>query len=62
MIDVNASNVKLRDRAIRILSQLSNADAETARTALEKNGWVIRKAWEQIRKAPPSRNSRRPEP
>jgi N-acetylmuramic acid 6-phosphate etherase len=60
MIDVNASNVKLRDRAARILSQLSNADMEIARRALERNGWVIRKAWEQIRKKPSSRKNRQP--
>jgi len=44
MIDVKASNSKLRDRAIRIVQQLTGADSENARKALEKSHWQIRDA------------------
>lgn len=44
MIDVKASNTKLRDRAIRIVQQLTNWDYERARRALEKANWQIKKA------------------
>lgn len=41
MVDVNASNVKLRDRAVRIVRELTGADADAARTALEQSGWMV---------------------
>ena len=44
MIDVKASNTKLRDRAVRIVQQLTNWDYERARRALEKHNWEIKKA------------------
>ena len=44
MIDLNPSNTKLRDRATRIVQELAQVDAPTARQALESNGWVIRQA------------------
>jgi N-acetylmuramic acid 6-phosphate etherase len=44
MVDVNPSNQKLRDRAIRIVQSLTGTDGDAARAALEKSGWVIRKA------------------
>lgn len=44
MIDVKASNVKLQDRAARIVVELTAAPYEQARTALEKVGWDIKKA------------------
>jgi N-acetylmuramic acid 6-phosphate etherase len=44
MIDVHASNDKLRDRAVRILQALTRADDATARAALERTGWKIREA------------------
>ena len=36
MIDLNPSNSKLRERAVRILMQLENCGSETAREALGK--------------------------
>ena len=48
MVDLNPSNVKLRDRAVRIVRELTGADAATARTALEKSGWVVKTAWRLI--------------
>jgi N-acetylmuramic acid 6-phosphate etherase len=50
MIDLNPSNIKLRDRATRIVSELSDTDYETARAALESNGWIVKKAWEELKR------------
>lgn len=44
MVDLNPANVKLRDRATRIVQELTNADYESARKALEHSGWVVKKA------------------
>jgi len=44
MIDVKASNTKLRDRAARIVQELTQADYATARRALEKANWRIKEA------------------
>src|SRR5260221_588352 len=49
MIDVKASNTKLRDRATRIVQELTGADYETARSAMEKTGWKIKAALGKIR-------------
>ena len=45
MVDLNPSNVKLRDRAIRILRELTGCSADAAKAALEQNGWVVKDAW-----------------
>lgn len=50
MVDLNPSNVKLRDRACRIVSELTGCSTETARAALEKNGWVVKAAWKSLQK------------
>ena len=44
MIDLNPANVKLRDRAVRIVQSLTGADYSAAQRALERSGWVIKKA------------------
>jgi N-acetylmuramic acid 6-phosphate etherase len=44
MIDVNPSNLKLRDRAVRIVRVLAGVDEAEARAALEKSGWVVKRA------------------
>ena len=44
MIDLNPSNSKLRDRAIRIVRDLTGTDEAAARQALVANGWVVRQA------------------
>ncbi|MEQ2005661.1 MAG: N-acetylmuramic acid 6-phosphate etherase, partial [Limisphaerales bacterium] len=54
MVDVNPSNVKLRDRAVRIVCELTGADYETAKAALEKSGWVVKAAWKRL--GAPARN------
>jgi len=44
MIDVKASNNKLRDRATRIVQELTGADYVAAQAALLKAHWKIRPA------------------
>ena len=44
MIDLNPSNSKLRDRAVRIVRELTGADEAAARQALEASGWNVREA------------------
>jgi N-acetylmuramic acid 6-phosphate etherase len=44
MIDVNASNTKLRDRAVRIVRELTGADYAAAEAALVKSDWKIQGA------------------
>lgn len=44
MIDLNPSNIKLQDRAVRILRELCGVDYETAKKALEDSRWVIKDA------------------
>jgi N-acetylglucosamine-6-phosphate deacetylase len=39
MVDVRATNAKLRDRALRIVESVTGADRQTAGTALEAAGW-----------------------
>jgi len=42
MIDLNATNTKLRDRAARMVAELTDSDYNSARTQLEENGWDLR--------------------
>jgi len=49
-VDVNPTNVKLRDRAVRIVRELTGVDDARARAALEKSGWVIKAAWRRLRR------------
>jgi N-acetylmuramic acid 6-phosphate etherase len=44
MIDLKPSNSKLRGRAIRIVRELTGAEEEAARQALESSDWIIRQA------------------
>jgi N-acetylmuramic acid 6-phosphate etherase len=44
MVDMNPSNVKLRDRAVRIVQELRGVDYATAEQALRDSGWVIKRA------------------
>ena len=46
MVDVRASNAKLRDRATRMVQKALNCDAAKARTLLTQNGWNVRRALE----------------
>jgi N-acetylmuramic acid 6-phosphate etherase len=49
MVDLNPSNVKLRDRAVRIVRELTGTDSATANAALEESGWVVKKAWQRLK-------------
>jgi N-acetylmuramic acid 6-phosphate etherase len=48
MIDLHASNSKLRDRAIRLVAQLSRSDYESARQQLKANDWNLRAVVDKI--------------
>jgi N-acetylmuramic acid 6-phosphate etherase len=48
MIDVNPSNTKLRERAIRIVRELSGCGVDEARRALEESRWVVKDAWHAL--------------
>ncbi len=50
MTDLNPSNVKLRDRAVRIVQELRNVDYATAHRALENSRWVVKKACAKLRR------------
>jgi N-acetylmuramic acid 6-phosphate etherase len=50
MVDLNPANLKLRDRAVRILGELSGVDPATARRALEKSDWAVKEAWRRLRR------------
>jgi N-acetylmuramic acid 6-phosphate (MurNAc-6-P) etherase len=47
--------VKLRDRAIRIVQELTGCSSKQARGALEKNRWIVKNAWAQVRQDAPKR-------
>ena len=60
MIDVSASNTKLRDRATRIVRDLTGADYAASRAALERTGWNILAACRRLGggRGAPQRTSR----
>lgn len=49
MVDVRPANAKLRARAVRIVKELTGANEQLARSALEKARWNIRKALHLIK-------------
>ena len=57
MIDLNPSNIKLRDRAVRILCELTGVTPAAARESLELHGWVIRDAHAALAPASPAAKS-----
>jgi N-acetylmuramic acid 6-phosphate etherase len=50
MIDVKASNVKLRDRAARIVCELTGSNYDEATQALEKSKWQIKEACRRLKR------------
>lgn len=50
MINLRPSNIKLRDRMVRIVCEITKLPYEDAEKLLEKNGFVIRKAIEAFDK------------
>jgi N-acetylmuramic acid 6-phosphate etherase len=49
MVDLNASNHKLRERAIRIVQAVTGADAGAAQSALVKSKWIVKDACQRLR-------------
>jgi N-acetylmuramic acid 6-phosphate (MurNAc-6-P) etherase len=49
MVDLNASNLKLRERAVRIVQAVTGADVWMARAALEKSKWIVKTACRRLR-------------
>ena len=50
MVDVKPTNVKLRDRAVRIVRTLTGANEEDARAALLRGNWMIKNAVSLLKK------------
>jgi N-acetylmuramic acid 6-phosphate etherase len=48
MIDLHTTSTKLRDRAVRIVAEVTQRDYESARSLLEANGWNLRAALEKL--------------
>jgi N-acetylmuramic acid 6-phosphate etherase len=48
MIDLHTTSTKLRDRAVRIVAELTQRDYESARDLLEVNDWNLRAALEKL--------------
>ena len=44
MIDLRTTSTKLRDRAVRIVAEVTHRDYESARGLLEANEWNLRAA------------------
>lgn len=57
MVDVDASNGKLRDRAIRIVVELTGVEKAAASEALRAVGWSIREACQKLEAHPLPPNS-----
>jgi N-acetylmuramic acid 6-phosphate etherase len=43
MVDLHTTSTKLRDRAVRVVAELTECDYSSAREKLEANGWNLRK-------------------
>ena len=50
MIDLHTSSTKLRDRAVRVVAELTQSDYDTARQKLEASGWNLREIIGEINK------------
>jgi N-acetylmuramic acid 6-phosphate etherase len=50
MVDLDPSNTKLRDRAVRIVRQLTDATEQQASSTLEKTNWVVKDAIARLSK------------
>jgi N-acetylmuramic acid 6-phosphate etherase len=48
MIDLNPSNIKLRDRAIRIVQEITGGTRDQSEAALEKSGWIVKAAIKRL--------------
>jgi N-acetylmuramic acid 6-phosphate etherase len=50
MIDLRASSAKLRDRAVRVITELADCDYDSARNLLEASDWNLRAVVSKIEK------------
>jgi len=50
MVDLHTTSTKLRDRAVRVVAELTQCDYSSAREKLEANGWNLRKIIREIDK------------
>jgi N-acetylmuramic acid 6-phosphate etherase len=50
MVDVKATNTKLRDRAVRIVRTLTGTNEDVARVALDRTNWVIKDAVQRVKR------------
>src|SRR5207248_6513357 len=50
MIDLHTTSTKLRDRAVRVVAELTQCDYSSAREKLEANGWNLHKIIREIDK------------
>lgn len=57
MVDLNPSNAKLRDRAVRMVQELGGVDYAAAQAALEETEWVIKNAVARLRRKRPRRTA-----
>lgn len=55
MVDLAPLNAKLKDRATRIVQELTDCGYETAKTYLVQNRWIISRAIARLRKKRPRR-------
>ena len=44
MVDLRATNAKLRERAVRMVREVAGIDEDAARTRLEANDWSVRRS------------------
>jgi N-acetylmuramic acid 6-phosphate etherase len=49
MVDLAATNSKLRERAVRIVQAVTGADAAAAQRALEQSKWIVKNACQRLR-------------
>jgi N-acetylmuramic acid 6-phosphate etherase len=54
MIDLHTSNAKLRDRAVRVVAELTGTGYESARERLETSGWNLRAVIDEVAGKPRS--------
>jgi N-acetylmuramic acid 6-phosphate etherase len=50
MVDLHTTSTKLRDRAVRLVAELTQCDYSSAREKLEANGWNLNKIIREIDK------------
>jgi N-acetylmuramic acid 6-phosphate etherase len=53
MVDLRATNAKLRERAVRMVRETLGIDEDAARARLEANGWSVRQSLEPSGEEPP---------